>query len=179
MLPGCKSIFARVDAEAAKVANEGLELLDVLVPARLAELKPDRPVGVRKRAMDLDAVLGEPLLRALDDVIREVVAEVGVNPAQTDLLQEQQQFVGRGTDVHHRRDFDVVRIVLVLGAAAASAAAPPTSGSLRKSRRGVPDFDMLITLPHQQVWRVGGVETHSGTQTGGGLGFPSRRSGAV
>jgi hypothetical protein len=100
----------RVNTEAAEVANERLECRDVFVTTRLAKLKRDLPVGVGKSAMDLDAVLVEPLLRAFDDFIREVVAEVGMNPAQADLLQEQQEIICRGTDSHHGRDFEVVRV---------------------------------------------------------------------
>jgi hypothetical protein len=86
--------------------------------------------------MNLEAVFVEPLLRALDDLIGKVVAEVGVNPAQTDLFQKQQQVVGRRTNVTTVAISALSGSCSFLGAATASVAAPPTSGSLSKSRRG-------------------------------------------
>jgi MFS family permease len=65
--------------------------------------------------MNFEAVLVEPVLGALDDIIGKVVAEVGMNPAQTDLFQKQEEVVRRGTNRYHCSDLGVVRIVLVLG----------------------------------------------------------------
>src|SRR5262245_37637653 len=102
------------DAKTSQIAQERLKFFDVLIPPGLSELDAKRTIGIENSAVDLDAKTSETLLRSADGLIRRVVADLGMYPAQSDLLQEQQLFIARAGEVEHCGDLGIVGVVLLL-----------------------------------------------------------------
>ena len=102
------------DAGAAAVAQEGLKGLDVLVAARLAELEPDRAIGIVHPDPDPDVEAGQPLLGGPEELRRAVAPpELGVDEAHADLLEEQQVVVADRADRYAVGQLDIGGVVLV------------------------------------------------------------------
>ncbi len=81
------------NAQTPAIGEKGIKFLDILVSSRLPQLNPLRAILFHQCAVNPEAVPGETILRVLNEIVRCFLAEVRVEPAQSNLFQEKQFLV--------------------------------------------------------------------------------------